>query len=154
MMRVLGHSPCPAFSQHPHSPTLPFLRFHPAPLRWDFFLCTAKLPISTRTITAPSDLYSRESSSTSFGRHKASASESRMKCERGSLFSNFLQLSFKYCFLSVVSTQSVCLNLTLWTFPPCNGASMGEMFRAGCFKGNVTFIPYIMFVLLFKRTIF
>lgn len=55
----------------PPTPTrpAPLLCFHPAPLHWDFSLCTAKLPISTRMITAHSDLYSGESSSTSFGRH-------------------------------------------------------------------------------------
>lgn len=37
-----------------------------------------------------------------------------------SLLSNFLQSSFKCCFLSAVLTLFVCLNLTLWTFPPCN----------------------------------
>lgn len=57
----------------PHHPSLPPTSIQP-PLHQDCSLCTAKLPISTCcVITAHSDLYSGESSSTSFGRRKASA---------------------------------------------------------------------------------
>lgn len=61
-----------------HTPHPSFLCFHPAPLHRDFSRCTAKLPISTCMIIAHSDLYSGESSSTSFGRRKASALASFM----------------------------------------------------------------------------
>ena len=66
----------PPPNTHTNPPSL--LSFHPAPLHWDFSLCTAKVPISTCMITAHSDLYSGESSSTSFGRRKAAAPASFM----------------------------------------------------------------------------
>lgn len=74
MTRVLGRSPClarPPPNAHTTPPSFP--RFHPAPLHRDFSLSTAKLPISTRMITAHSDLYSAESRSSGFGRRTASA---------------------------------------------------------------------------------
>lgn len=88
---------CPQQTYQP-PPNLPLLPSSPITLR--FSLCTAKLPISTCMITEHSDLYSGESSSTSFGRHEASAPaafmqhyKTGMKSEWSCCFSalNFLQ---------------------------------------------------------------
>lgn len=171
MTRVLGHLPCLACPRHPHTP--PSLAcLHPVPLHWDFSLCTAKLPISTCMITAHSDLYSGESCSTSFGRRKASAPASfmphyknGMKSEWScclALLSNFLQLSFKRCFLRLfwLRRRVLTLHCELFLLVTVCVAKMGKKYwgrgtlRKVCFVYSIHYPICLLVYFFFQRTIF